>query len=197
LPTSTIKSSGDRKTRWTNRKIAALIIVVVLIVVPVEIYAHTYVEIHGLRVLTEDDALKLLPFLKYDLYTVNCTLSSSGCQWLFVWEIGMPKVSFGFAYVHIFKIGQNASFFVQGIDLAKFKLESTTNESDGWLEVQMRDISYDDNQTTLTVVYYFGRPGSYEVYFGLHAEVYEETLFGIFPKEEIIIPMTTTLSYNP
>lgn len=171
-----------------RRELAAIALVLVILV-SLEVYAHNYVQIHNLPVVTEEEVHR---FSNWQYYTGISTFSSSGCRWLVGWIVRRPAPHCG--YVDIFKTEQNGSYFVLGTDFLVLGLEATSNKSDFW--AHMDEIGYESNYTGIRIDYELGEIGTYQINFELHVGVYERTLLGLIPKEEATIPMNVTIHYN-
>jgi hypothetical protein len=158
----------------------------------IEVYAHVYVQIHGLPVVTEEEVHR---FLNWQYYTGTSVFSGSGCRWLVGWIVGRPAFS-GSGYVDIFKIEQNGSYFVLDTDLLVLGLEATSNNTSSfWAHID--EIDYENNYTAIRIAYEFGEIGTYQITFKLHVRVYERTLLGLTPKEDVTIPISATVYYGP
>lgn len=186
-----MKTNENLKKRHINRKLVALIISVFLVLVLVEIYAHFYVRMHNLPVLTREEALKLVP-----CYDGSCTFSSSGARWFVVWKIKRPTSSINFAYIYLFKIKQNKTLLIQNVDVTILGLKATSNGT-GNLYANIDDTFYKSNYTIVRIRYDLGEIGMYQIDFGLLVKIYEETIFGFLPKEETRIPIKVTVYYGP
>ncbi|MDH5448897.1 MAG: hypothetical protein OEY24_04185 [Candidatus Bathyarchaeota archaeon] len=176
-----------------NRRLIAILALIIATLGILEIYAHTYVELHHLSTITEAEALKLSP----SNYTATYTFMSSGGRWLTLWKIEKPLPSVNYAWVYLFKIEQSRSFFIPNIDLVIPELRPTSNSTGGHFWAEIDGILYESNRTIIRIQYHFGEIGTYQIDFGLRVKIYEETLLGLLPKEEIKIPMNTTLYYGP
>lgn len=186
-----MKTNERLKKRRINRKLVALILSVFLVLVLVETYAHFYVHIRDLPVLNREEALKLV-----SCYNGSSTFSSSGASWFVVWRIQRPNYSLNFAYIYLFKIKQNKTLFIQNIDVKILGLKATSNNT-GNLYAKIDDIFYKSNYTIVRIRYDLGEIGTYQIDFGLLVKIYEETIFGFLPKEEIRIPIKVTVYYGP
>jgi len=175
---------------FSNKRIAVIIVILVTFT-SLEVYAHTYVQIHDLIVVTEEDARK---FLTWQDPTGTYKFSKSGCRWFIGWIIRRPAPQFG--YVYIFKIEQNGSFLVSYKDLLILGLEVTSNITDNFL-AHLDEIYYASNHTEIRIDYNFGEIGTYQISLGLHVRVYERTLLGLIPQEKVTIPMNATIYYGP
>lgn len=184
------RKKGCNKSRITGR-IVVIIILGVLAAVLIA-YAHFYVSVHHLPSLTEDEALKLVSFQ----YNGSYTFFGSGARWLAVWRITQPTPSANFAYVYLFKTEQNISLFVQSTDLIILRLASS-NTTDSNFHAEINEVIPQTNYIVIKIEYEFGKKGTYHVNLSLHVKVYEKTLLGYLPKEEIQIPIEATVNYGP
>jgi hypothetical protein len=178
--------------RFGRRKIA-LAALLLIIFTSIEVYAHTYVEIHGLPVVSEEEVQRG-SISYWQNYTGTSTFSSSGCRWLVGWIVRRPAPHWG--YVDIFKTEQNGSYFVLGTDLLVLGLEATSNHTSSF-SAHMDEIDYESNYTDISIDYELGEIGTYQINFELHVRVYERTLIGLMPKEDIAIPINATVYYGP
>jgi hypothetical protein len=180
------------KTHRLNRKVIAIATLIILVLILLEVYAHTYVTLYRLPVLAEDEALKI-PYYCNGTYT----FSSNGASWLFVSQISRPTPSLNHAYLYMFKTEQNGNVLVSNIDLVILGLNPTSNSTGGYFIAEMDEVTYENNYTVVNVSYDIGQIGTYLVDFGLRVKVYQETILGLIPKEETRIPMNATIYYGP
>lgn len=176
--------------RFGRRKIA-LVALLLIIFTLIEVYAHVYVRIHGLPVVPEEEVRR---FSNWQYYSGTSAFSSSGCRWLVGWIIRKPAPQFG--YVDIFKIEQNGSYFILGTDFLVLGLEATSNHTSSFL-AHVDEINYESNHTDIRIDYELGEIGTYQINFDLHVRVYERTILGLIPKEDITIPINATVYYGP
>jgi hypothetical protein len=186
--------------RKLTRKRFAIVLSVVLVVlvglVCLEVYAHTYVQVDTLPVVTSDYALNSIPVVNG-----TCTFSSSGAKWLLVLTFPFGQVedqsNTGIAEVHVFKIQENKSFFTQSVDLVgvKYDVKSTPLgiESLNWFVFGL----FGSNYTLAYGNYIVTSSGTYNVDFGFTFRVYEKTLIGILPMDETTIHFNATMSFSP
>jgi hypothetical protein len=177
--------------RFGRRKVA-LIALLLIIFTSIEVYAHNYVQIHGLPVVSEEEVQTEFSNLLY--YTGNSAFSSSGCRWLVGWLVRRPAPQNG--YVTIFKTEQNGSYFVLNTDFAVLGVKATSNNTSSF-HAYMDEIDYESNYTAIRIDYELGEQGTYQINFELHLRVYERTLVGLIPKEDITIPINATVYYGP
>jgi hypothetical protein len=163
-----------------------------VILASLEVYAHTYVQIHSLPVVSEDEVQTQFSNSQY--YTGNSSFSSSGCRWLVGWLVRRPAPQNG--YVSIFKTEQNGSYFVLGTDLLILDLKASSNNT-SYFWAHMDEIDYESNYTAIRINYDLGEIGTYHINFDLHVRVYQRTLLGLIPTEDITIPINATVYYGP
>lgn len=176
--------------RFINKRLAVVVLILVIFML-LDVYAHTYVQIHSLSVVTEEE---IHSFLDWQNPTGTYTFSKSGCRWFVGWIIRRPAPRFG--YVYIFKIEQNGSLFALQKDLLILELTSTSNNTGNFF-AHLDEIYYAGNYTNISIDYDFGEIGTYQISLSLHVRVYERTLLGLIPQEEITIPINVTIYYGP
>lgn len=106
-----------------GRRRIAFVALTLLIFASLEVYAQTYVQIHSLSVVAEENAQSFAQqsiggsdsSYKMDMYN----FSSSGCRWLVILETlkNTTNPENNWAFIDIFKTEQNGSFFVSSTDL--------------------------------------------------------------------------------
>jgi hypothetical protein len=158
-----------------------------------EIYAHTYVQLHVLAVVPESKARRSFP---YGQSTGTYAFSSAGCSWLVVWKADEASASMNYGFICIFKVEQNKSLLTLNTDLVVLKLEPSSNNT-GWFSAELDEVFYESNRTSARIKYYFGEINTYEIDFGLVVQVYEETLLATLLREQIRIPLETVIYYGP
>jgi hypothetical protein len=150
------------------------------------------VQIHGLPVVNEEEVQTIFSDRQY--YTGSSAFSSSGCRWLVGWLVRRPAPHWG--YVFIYKTEQNGSYFVLGTDFVVLGLEAASNNTSSF-SAHMDEIDYESNYTGISIDYELGEIGTYEINFELHARVYERTLLGLIPVEDLAIPISAIVYYGP
>jgi hypothetical protein len=185
----------DEKTKvhLSVRKKIALAVLALVIAASLEVYAHTYVQVQGLTVIPEDEAMHSFA---YGQITGTYVFSSAGCRWLVIWTAVEASTSMNDGFISIFKVEQNRSLFTLNTDLVIARLEPKSNHT-GWFFAELDAVLYESNRTDASISYYFGEIGSYQIDFGLVVRVYEETLLATLLREEIRIPLETTIYYGP
>ena len=176
-----------------NRRIVIVLIAIILVLILLEIYAHTYVQLHVLSVVPENEAILSFP---YGQSTGTYAFSSAGCRWLIVWKADEGSTSMNYGFISIFKVEQNKSLFTLNTDLVVARLEPISNNT-GWLSAELDAVLYESNRTDTRIKYYFGKIDTYQIDFRLVVQVYEETLLATFLREEIRIPLETVIYYGP
>jgi hypothetical protein len=187
-----LEKHGKTKVRLSSRKKIALVILILVVLASLEVYAHTYVQVHGLPVVSEAEVQISFSNLQY--YTGNSAFSSSGCRWLVGWLVRRPAPQNG--YVSFFKTEQNGSYFVLNTDFVVLGLEAKSNNTSSF-SAHMDGIDYESNYTAIRIDYELGEIGTYQINFELHLRIYERTLLGLIPKEDVTIPINATVYYGP
>jgi hypothetical protein len=178
------EDKGAKIHHFSSRKIA-LVILVPLAVACVEVYAHAYVPINSLSVVSEEKALR------FANYTGTYNFSRSGCRWLVGWTSSDPQ----FGYVDIFKIEQNRSLLVLQTDLMILGLEPASNSTG--IAAHLNETYYAGNFTDLRITYDSVQSQTYQIGFGLQVRVYERTLLGLIPEGDVTIPVNITIHSRP
>ena len=81
-------------------------------------------------------------------------------------------------------------------DFAVLGVEATSNNT-SYFMAHLDEIDYESNYTALRIDYELGEQGTYQINFELHLRVYERTLLGLIPKEDVTIPINATVYYGP
>jgi len=179
--------------RRFNRRIVIISSLIVLILILFEIYVHTYVQLHLLAVVSENEAVDSFPF---GHSTGTYSFSSTGCRWLVIWKADEASASINYGFICIFKVEENKSLFTLYTELVVLELEPGSNNT-GWFTAELHEVSYETNRTSARISYNFGQIGTYQVDFGLIVQVWEETLLATFLREETRIPLQTVIHYGP
>jgi hypothetical protein len=187
-----MEKDAQAKVHVSRRKKIALGVLILVILVSLEVFAHTYVQIHGLPVVSEEEVQTRFSNSQY--YTGNSVFSSSGCRWLVGWLVRRPAPQNG--YVSVFKTEENGSYFVLNTDFVILGLEATSNNTSSF-SAHMDEIDYESNYTAIRIDYELGEIGTYQINFELHLRIYERTLIGLIPKEDVTIPINATVYYGP
>jgi hypothetical protein len=181
-----------------TRKRFATVLMVILVasvgLVWLEVYAHTYIHVDTLPVVTSEYALNSAPIP----YNQTRTFSSSGAKWLLI--LGFPfgqqndHTNTGDIEVYVFKIQENKSFLIQNVDLvgSNFDVKSTP------LGIVPDNIFvfglYGRNYTMAEGQYLITSTGTFNVNFGFTFRVYEKTSVGILPVDETTVHFNVTMS---
>jgi len=103
--------------------------------------------------------------------------------------------STNFAYIYLFKVGQNSSLLVQTLDTMPIHQRAMVNSSYFYSPLSKNFL--EDNHILIRIKYDFGKVGTTcNANFGLVARVYEKALFGYLPLEEVKLPIEETLYYS-
>ena len=187
-----MEKDAKAKVHVSRRKKIALVVLIMVILVLLEVFAHTYVQIHGLPVVSEEEVQTMFSNPQY--YTGSSAFSSSGCRWPVGWLVRRPAPQNG--YVFIFKTKENGSFSVLNTDFVVLGLDATSNNT-SYFMAHMDEIIYESNYTAIRIVYELGEQGTYQINFELHLRIYERTLVGLIPKEDVTFLISATVYYGP
>jgi hypothetical protein len=187
---------------FRHKKIIAITVTIVVLA-SLEIYAQTYVQIHVLPVVSEADAQNFAwqemggsnSFFKLD----NFTFSSNGCRWLLILETEKNSTVIDqWTFIDIFKIEQNGSFLVFGTDLQILgvTVQYINAPMQGGISPTVNTFD-NNNYTVVRVIYLWSQQGTCGALFNVTVGVYQRTLIGIIPKEQVTIPLNTTLTLTP
>jgi hypothetical protein len=199
-----VMSVEKKKTKGFHlgRRRIAFVALILLIFASLEVYAQTYVQIHSLSVVTEENAQSFAQqsiggsdsFFKIDTYN----FSSSGCRWLLILETLKNTTNpENWAFVDIFKTEQNGSYFVSSIDLLILDVKGqykNSNEQGESFDITLDHIFDNSNYTTVRIIYTWFSTGISDAVFNLTVRVYQRTLIGLIPKEQVTIPLNTTIT---
>jgi hypothetical protein len=187
---------GQRDLRVTRRLLALLTLLITLVAfIIVEVYAHSYVR--GLPVISEEEALDLVYFCSNGSKEFSYTIHGCTVRWRAIWSINKPTSSVNYARIYLFKIEQNSSFLVQSLEIIPVALRATANNSNSHFHAWLDEVFQEDNYTEVIITYDFGEIGTYNVDFGLVVKIYEKTLLGYLPLEEVKVPIEESLYYGP
>ncbi len=175
------------KFRFT-RKRAITTVAILLIVVLIEVYAHTYVQVGALLVTPQNNVI-----IWHTSDTGNYTFSYANCQWIVRWLVGGTGPSQIPFMVYIFKIGESSNLFGSvGIVVSSLKLESNPSVS-----LQISPFGIDEISAHSTGWLTLVSNGTHDFTFDLKLNFYLNTAIGTFPNGELTIPLTTAVPVTP
>jgi hypothetical protein len=173
----------------SRKKLA--IIAAVLIILLVEVYAHSYVPMHELSVVPDNQT-------KADMSGPGGTYEfvESNCRWIVKWVRENPSESSphdGYVWIWVYKVSENTIFLrsstsilVSGI-IARYG----ANGSKIFYDLE-NSVLYENNRTDVRADLFFSENGLYEMTFSLDVKFYQRTPVGILPMGEHSIPMNGT-----
>jgi hypothetical protein len=172
----------------------AVVLVAVLVgVICVEVYAHSYVKIDNLPIVTADDALTV-PM------AVNgtCIVSSGGATWLIILELPtfVHMTPTGAITVYIYKIQENKNLLTQSIDFVAQNIAVKPDIGGVQTDQDFRASLYYNNCTTAGISYYIVNSGTYHIDIALTYKTYQTTLFGILPVNSGTVHFNATLTLS-
>jgi hypothetical protein len=176
-----------------TRKRFAIVLSVVLVVliglVCVEVYAHTYVHVDVMPVVTSDYALKSVPIING-----TRTFSSNGAEWLLVLSSPAFRSSVGVVFLYVFKTQENKGFFAQSVDLVGVDFDVESTPIGIHPASNFRFGLCGSNCTEGVGQYITTLSGTLNVDFGFTFKVYEETLVGILQVDETTVHFNETMA---
>jgi hypothetical protein len=188
--------------RRFGRKFISVVLVVILVgVVCLEVYAHLYIKIDNLPVVNSNYAFQV-PHVINDSYT----FSSGGTKWLFLWEL-LPTTNDtntplgGVVNIYIFKLNETTNSIIQNLNIVGEKMLVTSSNGNFSGSSGGPTNLHHNNFSEVGFVYFigevYGKPFPIEVYdtidFAFTFQVYETTLFGIFPVQGETVHFNDTI----
>jgi hypothetical protein len=186
------------KVRLTRKKILAVSIMLLFIIF-IEVYAHTYVLPNYITVTPKDNARPV--WLNWDTPSAwlkfgNYTFSKNNCNWLVEWCLEQDKQEpNGHFYIIIFKTGENATFLTStnGIAFSSLKI-APSNPLRNSTIIDLDALPSYNTKTNLNYKCELSFHGDNEINLSLTVKFYQETILGIIPTGEQTIPIQATLS---
>ena len=91
--------------------------------------------------------------------------------------------------MYLFKIGDS------GKDLAILGLDYQSNVTGGYFQVNTWKAYFQANMTAIGISYRLGEPATYNLDFGLEAQVYSSVLFLPVAQEKLRVPISFVIHY--
>jgi hypothetical protein len=178
-----------------SRKRRITVAAVLLLVVLLEVYAHSYVQVHAISVVPEEEADKL--WASYGPYVGSYRFTQGNCIWFVKWMIEKPTSHSSYAWVRIFKVWENTSFLTSpaSIAVSSVKKAAEIENFECFFDVN-RDVLYEGNSTYVRLELHFGENGYYPINLNLTVNFYHPSLIGIIPAGEVTIPINGTVVTN-
>jgi Uncharacterized protein conserved in bacteria len=173
------------------KRVTLILVIIVACAFSAEAYAHSYVQVAQLPVVSSNDALTV-PLS----YNATATFSSNGAKWLIIAVLPAFRnlSQSGAVIYYVYKIDQRNDFFTQSVDIIPEDIEISSNpigvHTDGALRYQ--PYLYEGNCTTAGKGYFISNVGTYFVDFSFRFKVYKTTPLGIFPLDEETIHFNET-----
>jgi len=186
--------------RFSRKRLAIIVSVAILVgVICLEAFAHFYIKIDNLPVVTSEEALEVP-----SLNNGTCTFSSNGAQWLLIMQL--PAFDYlvnpGIVMFYIYKIQENTSLFVQSLNLVAEKIDIQSTPDGVRVDPTYGGLRFGPYSRTApfaTVLctiagqgYSISQSGTYEVDFAFTFRIYETTLLGIFQVNEATVHFNAT-----
>jgi hypothetical protein len=174
---------------WLNKK--RLIVITVVLIILLVVYAHSYVPIHELSVVSDDQAKAHRSGLGGSYEFVE-----SNCRWVVKWVREKPSKSSphtGYFWTWIYKVSENTTLLSSGTSILVSGISARygTNNSQifHWLE---NSIIYGIDRADIRTDLFFDENGTYDVTLSLELKFYKRTPIGILPTGAHTIPMNGT-----
>jgi len=168
--------------------------VLLVTIVSVEVFAHFYVQVDPLPVVTAEDALNT-PFLLNNGTTVY---SANGAKWLLVLSCYRDNnAPSGSTKVYVFKLQDNSTFPAQSVNIKPLSITFNTVRSDinTYGSNSYREGFYLNKCTIAAQDYYLSGIGKYDADISFTFRIYQQTLFGYIPGQEATVHFNATFIY--
>jgi hypothetical protein len=180
--------------RRLSRRMFAVVLVAVLVgVICVEVYAHSYVKIDNLPVVNANDALTVPMAING-----TCTVSSGGATWLIIMElptfVHMPPT--GAITFYIYKSQESKSLLTQSVDFVAQNIAVKPDVCGVQTDQDFSSYLYYNNCTTAGISYHIVNSGTYNIDIALTYKTYQTTLIGILPVNSGTIHFNATLALS-
>jgi hypothetical protein len=176
-------------TRWFSKKKLAIITVILIILV--EVYAHSYVPMHELSVVPANQAKADMsgPGGSYEFV-------GSNCRWIVKWVRENPSESNphdGYVWTWIYKVSENTSFLSSSTSILVSRITARygTNGSKVFYDLE-NYVLYENKRTDMRTELFFTENGLYNMTLSLAVTFYKRTPVGILPTGAHTIPMNGT-----
>ena len=185
----------QKLTLSRNKKVA--IALVLLLVIGMEIYAQTYVTPNYASVIPQNNAKPAWFNWKTPgawLIFGNYTFNKDKCMWLVQWCVEEEKQQQeSFLNITICKTGENSTYLGSPTGIVFSSLRSAQSGTPSFSLNTPADTPYNDKNTLnyKTGLLFFG---CNQMNLDLTVNFYEETLLGIIPLGQQIIPIQATLN---
>ena len=183
-----------------TRKIVIGISVTLLILISLEVYAHTYVQPNYITATPKENAVPDFPSWNttYVWLTFgNYTFTNSNSNWLVEWCVEEPKQDpNGMLFITIYKTGENASFLASSTGITFSSLNQQPNPKIFGYGYDLNPYAnslYND-KTTLNYKTGIVFLGAEEINLTLTVSFYQETILGIIPTGEQSVSIQAPVS---
>jgi hypothetical protein len=174
---------------WLNKK--RLVIITVVLILLLEVYAHSYVPMHALSVVPDDQA-------KADRGGLGGSYEfvESNCRWIVKWVREKPSESrqhTGYFWIWIYKVSENTTSLSSGSSILVSGISARYGTNDSRVFYGLENyIIYGINRTDLRTELFFDENGTHEITLSLELKFYQRTPIGILPTGTHIIPINGT-----
>jgi hypothetical protein len=186
---------GLTARKLPRRYIGIAVILILIAVFGAEVYAHNYVQVATLPVVTADYALTHLRAMNIAINDTHI-FSSNGATWLLVLSLyRIPNP--GYVLLYIFKIQENKTFFTQSVDLVGVSLDVKSGPTNIVIPFSST-MSFglnDGNSSIVLGQYQVDSIGTYYYFdFAFTFMAYEKTLVGILSSGEMTVVFTENMT---
>ena len=180
-----------------RRKTLAIIIILCLVFIVFEVYAHTYV--HSLAITREEDVPELIQIHINGTTTLHQEFGGCSVDWLVLWSYRKPQPSTNSFYIHLFKTNSSGNLFVQDLEIVISGIETTSKGvyHENLVMASLKNVFYEANSIIIVIFYDIGAIDTYEVNLSLVSKVYAKTLLGYLPVADTQTPIHVTMDYRP
>lgn len=171
------------KSKLTKKTIT-LILAIVLVIVLLETYAHTYVEIGAVSAIPKKEVV----LLWHTEDTGNYTFSYDNGQWIVRWLVGGTGPSNIPYSIYIYKLSQNSSLLDSEIGIKASGLSSEATEA---FSLQMSPFSYSSEFVSAKGLLNSVSNETNSFTCQLKMQFYRQTAMGTFPDGQLTVQLTT------
>jgi hypothetical protein len=185
---------GLTARKLPRRYIGIAVILILIAVFGAEVYAHNYVQVATLPVVTADYALNHLRAMNIPINDTHI-FSSNGATWLLVLSLyRIPNP--GYVLLYIFKIQENKTFFTQSVDLVGVSLDVKSGPTNIVFPFSTMSFGLNDGNSSIVLgQYQVDSIGTYYYFdFAFTFKAYEKTLVGILSSGEMTVLFTENMT---
>ena len=182
--------------RMVRKTKVFILISVFVVVIVLEVHAHTYVP--HLTITRIEDATAYMYYIN-GTRIFHKTFGDCSVDWLIAWHFRRPTPSMNVFYIYFFKINRSGSLLVQDLEITHQRIKTTSQGiyHTNAVSAMKEEVFYESDYTIIRVPYDIGKVDTYNVTFSLFMKVYAKTLVGYLPIQDAKIPINVTMIYRP